>query len=80
MVGRKSVGHLHYFMKDTAIASLEDSGYEVLDYFYTPTTLDLPQHTLKSKLAIWPRKLMFFINKDMAAKLLGGFSLIVITK
>jgi 2-polyprenyl-3-methyl-5-hydroxy-6-metoxy-1,4-benzoquinol methylase len=80
MIGRESVGHIHYFMKDTAIATLQDAGYEVLDYFYTPTTLDLPQHTLKAKLAILPRKLMFMVSKDLAAKILGGFSLIVITK
>ena len=34
MLVRKSVGHIHYCR--TALALLEDTGYEILDYFYTP--------------------------------------------
>jgi cyclopropane fatty-acyl-phospholipid synthase-like methyltransferase len=33
--------HLHYFTKDTALRTLEDTGYEVLDYFYTPRSIEL---------------------------------------
>ena len=78
--GRKSVGHLHYFMKETAIATLVDSGYDIEDFFYTAGSLDLPRKTLKSKIAVLPRKFMYCINKDLAAKTLGGFSLLVLAK
>ena len=67
-------------MKETAIATLVDSGYEIVDYFYTAGTLDLPSKTLKSKMAVLPRKLMFKVNEDIAVKILGGFSLLVLTK
>ncbi|MCF8254252.1 MAG: class I SAM-dependent methyltransferase [Bacteroidia bacterium] len=77
---RNSVGHLHYFTKDTALATLVDSGYEIVDFFYTAGTLDLPRKTKKSKIAVLPRKLMFKINQDLAAKVLGGFSLLVLAK
>jgi len=80
MSGRKSVGHLHYFMKETALATLVDSGYEIIDYFYTSGSIDLPRKTIKSKIAVLPRKIMFNVNKDLAARLLGGFSLLVLTK
>jgi len=33
--------HLHYFSKETALRTLEDAGYEVLDYFYTPRSVEL---------------------------------------
>ncbi len=78
--GRNSGGHLHYFMKDTAIATLIDSGYEIVDFFYTAGTIELPRKTFKSKLAVFPRKILYKINKDLAAKILGGFSLLVLTK
>lgn len=78
--GRNSVGHLHYFMKETAIASLVDSGYDIVDSFYTAGSLDLPRKTLKSRIAVLPRKLMFNTNQDFAAKMLGGFSLLFLTK
>ena len=80
MAGRNSVGHLHYFMKETAIATLEDSGYDIVDFFYTACSMDLPGKTLKSKIAVMARKIMFKANKDIAAKLLGGFSLLVLAK
>jgi 2-polyprenyl-3-methyl-5-hydroxy-6-metoxy-1,4-benzoquinol methylase len=77
---RKSVGHLHYFMKETALASLKDTGYEIVDFFYTAGMLELPNRSLQSKIAFLPRKLMFSINEDFAAKMIGGFSLLVLTK
>jgi hypothetical protein len=32
---RDLYGHLHYFTKETALRTLEDAGYTILDYFYT---------------------------------------------
>ncbi len=80
MLKRKNVGHLHFFTKDTALATLTDSGYEIIDFFYTKDSIELPRKTMKSKLAVLPRKLLYKANKDMAAKLLGGFSLLVLAK
>lgn len=77
---RKSVGHLHYFTKETALATLVDSGYEIVDFFYTPGAVDLPKKTLKAKLAALPRRLMYKISKDTAVKMLGGYSLLVLAK
>ncbi|GAB3318849.1 hypothetical protein GCM10027299_10890 [Larkinella ripae] len=80
IAGRKSVGHLHYFMKETALATLVDAGYEVVDSFYTTGSLDLPMKDFKSKVAVLPRKIIFALNEDLAARLLGGFSLLVLTR
>ena len=40
MKGRREVGHIHYFTKDTALATLNDTGYQVIDYAYTSGSLD----------------------------------------
>lgn len=77
---RKRVGHLHYFTKDITIAVLKDSGYEVVDYFYTDASFVRPANTLKIKLLQGLRKICFKINKDFAVKMLGGYSLLVLTK
>jgi len=77
---RQRVGHIHYFTKDTAIATLKDTGYEIVDHFYTSTALDLPNQSWKSRLMKVPRSLLFSMNKDSAARLLGGFSLLVLAK
>ena len=77
---RLSFGHIHYFTKETAIATLKDTGYEVLDYFYTGGSLELPNLGWKANLLKLPRRLCFSINEDLAVRILGGFSLLVLAK
>ncbi|MDX9745689.1 MAG: hypothetical protein WCX84_00020 [Syntrophales bacterium] len=47
--GRKSVGHIHYFTKETALETLKDTGYLIIDYFYTGGSLELPNRGWKTK-------------------------------
>ena len=77
---RESVGHIHYFTKDTALSLLKDTGYEVLDFFYTPFAAELPAKSVKSFLARLPRKILFSLSKDFAVRLLGGYSLMVLAR
>lgn len=76
---RRSHPHFHYFSKRTAMFALEDLGFEIVDWFYTPRSIDIPGHT-RGKLVRLPRKLLFAVNQDFAVKLLGGFSLMVLAK
>ncbi len=76
---RLSVGHIHYFTKETALATLEDTGYEIVDYFYTNGS-ELPNRGWKANLLKFPRKLSFLINQDLTVRVMGGFSLMVLAK
>jgi hypothetical protein len=76
LLSREQIGHLHYFNKDTALATLQDTGYEVSDWFYTPAALDKPR-SVKAKLARLPRQTLSAINPDLSARMLGGYSLLV---
>ena len=76
---RNLYAHLHYFTKETALQTLRDTGYEVLDYFYTPRSIELGSG-LGEKLLKLPRRLCSAINPDSAARLLGGFSLLVLAR
>ena len=77
---RQSSGHLHYFTPATALATLKDSGYEVVDYFYTTPFNDLPGKTVKGEIARWPRKILHALSPDLMVKLVGGCGLIVLSK
>ena len=77
---RASVGHIHYFTKETALATLKDTGYEVVDYSYTCGSLELPNRGWKANLLRIPRTAFFTIHQDWAARILGGFSLLVLAK
>ncbi|NOY06773.1 MAG: class I SAM-dependent methyltransferase [Chlorobi bacterium] len=78
--GRNLFGHIHYFTKETALETLKDTGYEIIDYFYTGGSLELPRRGWKANLLKFPRKLLFALNRDLAVRLLGGYSLLVLTK
>ncbi len=77
---RHDVGHLHYFTKETALETLRYAGYDVVDYFYTATALDLPNRGWKADLAKIPRRALFALSPDWSARLLGGYSLMVLAK
>ena len=76
---RNSVGHLHYFSKDSALLTLKDTGYQIVDWFYTPVSNELGKKWI-TKMVIWPRKLLSLINQDLTVRILGGYSLMVLAK
>lgn len=72
---RERVGHIHYFMKDTFLAALRETGYEPIDMCYT-----LQGATEATWKAAALRKLIYRANPDLAARLFLGYSLMVLTK
>ena len=77
---RKSLGHIHYFTKETALETLKDTGYEIVDYFYTASSFEVSNRGWKGDLLRIPRKLVFAVNKDLTVRILGGYSLLVLAK
>jgi SAM-dependent methyltransferase len=77
---RRAVGHIHHFCKETALATLEDTGYRVIDHAYTAGATDLDGYGWKSRLLKWPRKALYRMDPDAAARLLGGYSLLVLAR
>jgi hypothetical protein len=76
---RRDHAHLHYFSKETVIATLVDTGYKVLDYFYAPRSNEIGPNLLQKLLRI-PRRALFAIQRDFAARLLGGYTLIILAE
>jgi SAM-dependent methyltransferase len=81
---RKEVGHLHYFDQATALATLRDTGFEIIDSQYTRMEDFLHIHpewrTAKSTLANAGRRVVRTIaGEDLSVRLLGGASLMVLT-
>jgi SAM-dependent methyltransferase len=79
MLNRKTYGHLHHFTKDTALATLQACGYQVLDWFYTPSVVELAQPGVKSGISSLVRRTGFRIAPDASVLLLGGYALMVLT-
>jgi hypothetical protein len=71
--------HLHYFTKDLAVQVLKDTGYEVLDWFYAPRSNEIGPHLIQKLFRI-PRSIFYVINPDMAVRILGGYSLMILAR
>lgn len=76
---RDDHAHLHYFTKETALRTLTDVGYTIVDYFYTPRCIELGDR-LVQRLARIPRKVCFAVASDLTVRVLGGYSLMVLAE
>lgn len=76
---RDLYAHLHYFTKETALRTLIDTSYKVMDYFYTPRSNELGTE-FTQKLLRPPRAFFYAIHADLAVRVLGGYSLMVLAK
>jgi SAM-dependent methyltransferase len=73
---RDEVGHIHYFSKDSALASLKECGYQIGGSFYTCGADGNYNGRLFRMIKI-PRKVAFLFAPDLAVRVLGGYSLMV---
>ena len=81
-LARESVGHLHFFTSETALATLAEANLEVLDYFFTAPFLiesNRPRK-LKGKVIYFIRRLIFKISPKLLSKTFGGCSIMVLAK
>ena len=79
----KTLGHLHFYSKKTALLKLEHSGIQVIDHSYAKFRLShFPKGsiTIKRILSILPQKIIDFFSEDLACVLMGGYSLVVLAK
>lgn len=77
---RSAYGHIHYFTAEIALQTLRDTGFVVLDSFYTQRATELPSSELSRKVLHIPRRVLFALHQDFAAHLLGGFSLLILAQ
>jgi SAM-dependent methyltransferase len=80
---RRKVGHLHYFDQSTALATLRDTGFEIIDRQYTTAGDFLHIHpewrTAPGMLANAARRIVRTVaGEDLSVRLLGGASLMVL--
>jgi Methyltransferase domain len=77
---RASAGHLHYFNKYTAIETLCDVGYDIVDAQLYTAFLSVPPRNVK-QLAILPFRIASLaFGKSFSAMIFGGMSLLVVAR
>jgi SAM-dependent methyltransferase len=74
---RSNLGHLHYFTRRTALASLETAGFEIAcEKLLFPN--DMPNRRPKTRIANIPRGLGRHLRPQLSARILGGSTLLVL--
>jgi len=61
------------------LAVLADTGFEVMDYLYTPRSNELGSDLVQKFLSI-PRTALFALHQDFGVRLLGGYSLLILAR
>lgn len=77
---RNSIGHLHYFTKEIALAALAETGYDVLDVRFTSGAVELGAPSWKRRSAQLPRRAVSALSVEFAARMFGGFSILVLAR
>ena len=82
MAGRHSVGHLHYYTRETALAQLEECGFHIVSEQYSrPFARDgVHAPTLKRRLANLVRRATFRLAPHLVVRAIGGASLLVLAR
>jgi hypothetical protein len=78
--GRNGVGHLHFFTAESALMALKETGHRILDVAYTAGGVELAalHPSFKRRIANIPRRMVAAVSPAWAARLLSGFSLLVL--
>jgi SAM-dependent methyltransferase len=80
---RHQYGHLHYFTRETALATLDYVGYDVVDWFYTddksiPEAQAPPRFS--KRMAYEARRHLYRVHRDLAVSLFESFNLMVLAR
>ncbi|HSB93685.1 MAG TPA: class I SAM-dependent methyltransferase [Flavitalea sp.] len=76
---RDTVGHIHYFSREMVLWALEDTGYTIIDWFYTKPLADTsPSPTIFRWFKKQLRKLSFALRPNLSADLWGGYSMMIL--
>lgn len=81
MHARDQVGHIHCFSRETALATLTENGYVIIDDDYTVASLEArPADPLGRRLVRLPRRAAFRLAPDLACRWLGGTSVMILAR
>lgn len=72
------VGHIHNFTEDFIKSILSDYGFSIKAQRYTPPGFEVKN--IKQKITNTIRKMLFLVNKNIASKIMGGYSILLLTE
>ncbi len=77
---RENLGHIHWYSRESALATLHECGYEVVDEAYTRLFDYLPATGAKARVFQAAQRMLHRVSPHRAVQLLGGCSLLVLAR
>jgi hypothetical protein len=78
---RRVYGHLHYFTQSTALATLRDVGFNIIDYFHTDDAEVEPDpRGIVGRTYYELRRHLYRFKPHWAASLFAHFNLLVLAR
>ncbi len=77
---REAYGHLHYFTRETVLATLRDTGYRIIDSFLTFSPISAARFGWKRALLKHLKEACLSLSPELCARMLDGFSLMVLAE
>jgi SAM-dependent methyltransferase len=82
---RETYGHLHYFSYETALATLEDTGYTIVDEFFTDdydadAAMIPARSALRQRAYYQARRSMFKLRPGLAVAVFPHFNVLVLAR
>ena len=75
------LGHIHFFTKETLLDALADCGLTAIDSFFTDSAGQYPTPpSLQAKLLRLSQRMLRSASVDVAARLLGGMSIMILAE
>ncbi len=78
---RREHRHLHFYTRRSALATLQESGYEILHWHYTSPLWEAPRRRgNRLRPLSLMRRAVSLLSKEYCSLLLGGLSLLVVAR
>lgn len=74
----KKYGHIHFYLKETAVSTIERHGFQIIDWHYTGLFLKQKPKRFLGYILKMIRKIAYKVNPNLAVRVLGGFAVIVL--
>ncbi len=78
--GWDSVGHIHLFTIETALKSIDYTGQRVVDWILTDGVLHKRKKEMRTRLANLVRSPLAKYSARLAARLIGGYSILILAE
>jgi cyclopropane fatty-acyl-phospholipid synthase-like methyltransferase len=74
------IGHIHLFSIETALNSVELTGHRVVDWMLTAGALAKPNKAIRTRIANLVRLPLAKSSAKLAARLIGGYSILILAE